>query len=81
MENPGYSERGPIKSRWFEEGAEQHKSSFVHLVLLGSFLTVSTALKNADSLLQDVMNAVDTNRDGRIDYSGAFKEKADTPFN
>ena len=42
--------------------------------LLGIFLTVTKALKNADSLLQDVMKAVDTNRDGRIDYSGAFKE-------
>lgn len=45
-----------------------------HSVLLGSLLTVITALKNADSLLQDVMNAVDTNRDGCIDYSGAFNE-------
>lgn len=50
-----------------------HRSN--HPVLLGSFLTASAALKNADSLLQDVMNAVDTNRDGRIDYSGAFREK------
>lgn len=44
-----------------------------HPVLLGRFLRVTTALKNADSLLQDVMKAVDTNRDGRIDYSGASK--------
>ena len=45
-------------------------------VPIGAFLTVNVALKNADSLLQDVMNAVDTNRDGRIDYSGAFRERA-----
>jgi len=31
-----------------------------------------TALKNADSLLRDVLKAVDTNRDGHIQYSGAF---------
>ncbi|KAF6229082.1 hypothetical protein HO133_007196 [Letharia lupina] len=30
---------------------------------------INHPLKNADSLLQDVMKAVDTNRDGRIDYS------------
>lgn len=29
-----------------------------------------TALQNADSLLQDVMKVVDTNRDGNIQYSG-----------
>ena len=28
------------------------------------------ALKNADSLLQDVLKAVDTNGDGHIEYSG-----------
>lgn len=28
------------------------------------------ALKNADTLLQDVMKAVDTNGDGHIQYSG-----------
>jgi len=32
------------------------------------------ALKNADSLLQDVLKAADTNGDGRIQYSGAFGE-------
>lgn len=30
----------------------------------------SIALKNADSLLQDVMKAVDTDGDGHIQYSG-----------
>ena len=33
---------------------------------------VSLALKNADSLLKDVLKAVDTNGDGRIQYSGVF---------
>ena len=28
------------------------------------------ALKNADTLLQDVLKAVDTNGDGKIQYSG-----------
>lgn len=28
------------------------------------------ALKNADSLLKDVLKAVDTNGDGHIEYSG-----------
>lgn len=49
--------------------------------LLGSFLTFSIALKNAETLLQDVMKAVDTNHDGRIDYSGAFQGKADATRN
>lgn len=35
-------------------------------------LTDKPALKKADSLLQDVLKAVDTNRDGHISYSGAF---------
>ena len=52
-----------------------------HLDLLGSFLTVRTALSNADSLLQDVMNAVDTNQDGCIDYSGALTEWANGTHN
>ena len=30
------------------------------------------ALKNADSLLQDVLKAVDTNGDGHIQYGGMF---------
>ena len=50
-------------------------------ILRGSFLTVSIALKNADSLLQDVMKALDTNQDGQIDYYGAFKEKANVALN
>lgn len=29
------------------------------------------ALKNADNLLNEVIKAVDTNNDGRIEYSGA----------
>ena len=32
-----------------------------------------SALKNADSLLQEVLKAVDTNGDGHIDYSGTSK--------
>lgn len=30
------------------------------------------ALKNADSLLQDVLKAVDTNNDGHIEFLGAL---------
>lgn len=33
---------------------------------------VISALKNADSLLQEVMKAVDTNSDGNISYSGTW---------
>ncbi len=33
-------------------------------------LTIKLALKNADSLLQDVLKAVDTNKDGHISFSG-----------
>ena len=33
-------------------------------------LTAHTALKNADKLLADVLKTVDTNGDGKIDYSG-----------
>ena len=72
MEYFGYSERGSVKSQWPEEGAEQHKSSLVPPRFAGPSLKFTTALKNADSLLRDVMKAVDTNRDGSIDYSGAF---------
>lgn len=34
------------------------------------FAKDKVALKNADDLLQDVLNAVDTNKDGHISYSG-----------
>ena len=32
---------------------------------------VSTALKNADDLLKQIMREVDTNKDGKIQYEGA----------
>ena len=32
-------------------------------------------MKNADGLLQDVLKAVDTNRDGRIQYNGTVPER------
>lgn len=34
-------------------------------------LTAHTALKNATELLADVLRTVDTNGDGKIDYSGS----------
>ncbi len=39
-------------------------------------LTRATALKNADALLKDVLKAVDTNGDGRIQYSGMLNERS-----
>ena len=38
---------------------------------LPEMLIVVVALKNADSLLKDVLKAVDTDGDGHIQYSGA----------
>jgi len=38
-------------------------------------LTCATALKNADALLRDVLKAVDTNGDGRIQYNGMVHER------
>lgn len=35
-------------------------------------LTPTVALKNADVLIQDVLELVDTNGDGRIEYSGIY---------
>lgn len=35
------------------------------------------ALKNADDMLDDVLKAVDTNRDGRIDYNGKIDNVSD----
>lgn len=66
---------GRLNLNGLKKGLSNINHRLYRPVMIGSFLTVSTALKNADSLLQDVMKAVDTNRDGRIDYSGAFKEK------
>lgn len=40
------------------------------LVLVADICKHPTALKNADALLQDVLKAVDTNKDGRIQYNG-----------
>lgn len=65
---------GRLNLNGLKRGLSKINHRSYHLVWLGRFLTVITALKNADSLLQDVMKAVDTNRDGRIDYSGAFNE-------
>ena len=39
-------------------------------------LTAATALKNADGLLRDVLKAVDTNGDGRIQYNGTIHESS-----
>ncbi len=49
-----------------------HRSLTV--LLLESCLTGMSALKNADSLLQDVMKAVDINSDGHIDFLGTSRE-------
>ena len=67
---------GRLNLNGLKKGLSNINHRLYRLHLLGSFLTFSIALKNADSLLQDVMKAVDTNQDGRIDYSGAFQGKA-----
>lgn len=64
-----------------KKGLSEINHRLYQLILLGSFLTVIIALKNADSLLQDVMKAVDTNQDGRIDYSGAFNGNLNVTHN
>ena len=66
---------GRLNLNGLKKGLSNINHRLYHPVLLEIFLTVVTALKNADSLLQDVMKAVDTNRDGSIDYSGACREK------
>ncbi len=67
---------GRLNLNGLKKGLSNINHRMYHPVLSSSFLTVVPALKNADSLLQDVMNAVDTNRDGRIDYSGACRGKS-----
>lgn len=67
---------GRLNLNGLKKGLSNINHRLYHLILLGSFLTFNVALKNADSLLHDVMKAVDTNEDGRIDYSGAFKGNA-----
>ena len=62
---------GPLRS---QEGLGQDGPSCV--ILPGGSLHVhilisDTALKYADNLLEDVLGTIDTNRDGRISYSGA----------
>ena len=66
---------GRLNLNGLKKGLSKINHRSYHLILLASFLTVSIALKNADPLLEDVMKAVDTNQDGRIDYSGALKGK------
>lgn len=66
---------GRLNLNGLKKGLSNINHRLYQPVLLVIFLTVVTALKNADSLLQDVMKAVDKNRDGSIDYSGACKEK------
>jgi hypothetical protein len=36
-------------------------------------LSASTALKNADSLLHDILNTVDTSGDGKIQFNGTIQ--------
>lgn len=42
-------------------------------LLWGPLVYVGPALKNADSLLQDVLKAVDTDGNGTIEYNGELK--------
>lgn len=72
---------GRLNLSGLKRGLSEINHRLYHLILLGSFLTVSIALKNAESLLQDVMKAVDTNQDGGIDYSGAFKGNLNVTHN
>ena len=66
---------GRLSLGGLKNGLSNINHRLYHPVLRGSSLTFSIALKNADSLLQDVMKALDTNRDGQIDYSGAFRRE------
>lgn len=72
---------GRLNLNGLKKGLSEINHRLYHLILLGSFLTIRIALKNADSLLQDVMKAVDTNQDGCIDYSGAFKGSLNVTHN
>ena len=72
---------GRLNLNGLKKGLSNISHRLYRLHLLRSFLTFSIALKNADSLLQDVMKAVDTNQDGRIDYSGAFQGEANITHN
>ena len=72
---------GRLNLNGLKKGLSNINHRLYQLHLLRSFLTSSIALKNADSLLQDVMKAVDTNQDGRIDYSGASQRKANVTGN
>ena len=72
---------GRLNLSGLKKGLSKINHRLSHLNPLGSFLTFSIALKNADSLLQDVMKAVDTNQDGTIDYSGVFTRTANVTHN
>ena len=73
---------GRLNLNGLKKGLSNINHRLYQLHLLGRrFLTFSIALKNAETLLQDVMKAVDTNHDGRIDYSGLFQGKANATRN
>ena len=55
-----------------------HRSYILFTIYYQNLLTHDTALKSADSLLEDVMKAVDTNGDGHIEYTGAFRANRHT---
>ena len=61
---------GQLNLNGLKKGLSNIDHRSYHLRVSGSCLTILLALKNADSLLQDVMKAVDANGDGHISFSG-----------
>jgi hypothetical protein len=71
LEAVGHIEERRIRPCRPPEGVEQDRPPFAaqcQVILL--VLIHAAALKNAEDLLQDVMKAVDTNGDGKIQYEG-----------
>lgn len=70
MGDVGYEEAGEGGYGRLEKGFAEAGPPYGCPLVLRVFAKASTALKNADHLLSDVMAAVDTDGDGCIQYNG-----------
>jgi solute carrier family 25 (mitochondrial phosphate transporter), member 23/24/25/41 len=69
--------KGELDLKGFQRGFRQIDHRKIRAVTCTSLARLrscsrSTALKNADSILKDIVRAVDTNGDGKIQYEGSF---------
>ena len=66
------AKEGELDLNGLKKGLKKIDHREYSLCLVFRLLSTKAALKNADDLILDVLNVVDTSKDGRIQYPGVL---------